>query len=71
MEKVIPHTHNRTDSPPVAFEDIEMLPEEAIDDVSGTADGTYSANEQTLINAQTVAINEILTALRNKKIIDQ
>lgn len=71
MEKVTPHTHNKTDSPGVEYDDLLITPEEAIDDISGTADGTYSANEQTLINAQTTAINEILTALRNKKIIDQ
>ena len=44
--------------------------ESAITTVSGTADATYSANEVTLINAQTTAINAILTALRNHGLID-
>lgn len=38
----------------------------AIADVTGTADGTYSANEVTLINDQTTAINAILAVMRLK-----
>lgn len=71
MEKVIPHKHNGTDADRIEFTDLSILPEDAIADVSGSADGTYSANEQTLINAQTVAINAILEALRNKNILNQ
>jgi hypothetical protein len=36
----------------------------AVASVVGTADATYSANEVTLINANTTAINAILAALR-------
>lgn len=35
----------------------------AVTAVAGTADGTYSSNEQTLINAQTTAINAIIERL--------
>jgi hypothetical protein len=37
----------------------------AVVDVTGTADGTYSANEQTLINDLKAAVNLILAALRS------
>jgi hypothetical protein len=42
-----------------------------IADVTGTADGTYTANEQTLINDLKAALNSALAALRSAGIIAQ
>jgi hypothetical protein len=49
---------------------VNSLPEPAIANATGTADVTYSANEVTMINLLRDKINAILTALRNKDIID-
>lgn len=65
------HKHTGQDEPQIEYEDLSILSESAIANVSGTADATYSSNEQTLINDQTAAINFILAALRNKRIIKQ
>lgn len=41
----------------------------AITDEAGTADGTYSANEQTMINNYKAKMNSVLAALRGAGII--
>lgn len=56
--------HNGSDSKRLSGKNLAGAPRAAISDVSGTADGTYSANEQNLINAQTVAVNEVISVLR-------
>lgn len=42
---------------------------DSIADVTGTADGTYSANEQTLINDLKTALNSALEAMRKAGIL--
>jgi hypothetical protein len=43
----------------------------AIGDITDTADGTYSANEQTMLNNLKAALNGALAALRSAGIISQ
>jgi len=64
------HTHNGTDAPKLVLsEAIENAPQEAIEQITGTADATYSANEQTLINDLKDTVNDLLTKLANVGII--
>jgi hypothetical protein len=49
---------------------LENAPQTAIAPVLGTPDGTYSANEQTLITDQTTAINSIIVALQNLGLLE-
>jgi hypothetical protein len=41
----------------------------AVANVAGTPDGTYSANEQTLLSDLQAAVNAILAALRSANIL--
>lgn len=64
------HTHNGTDATKLQFnEAIENAPQDAIAQITGTADATYSVNEQTLINDLKSTVNELLTKLQNIGII--
>ena len=59
------HTHNGTDAPRLQFsEAIENAPQEAVDAISGTADGTYSANEQTMLNDIKASLNDLIDKLQ-------
>ncbi len=70
MENLKAHKHTGTDSEQLyAGEALLNCPQEAIAQVSGTADGTYSANEQTLINDLKTTVNDLLTKLQNVGII--
>ncbi len=70
MDKIPNHLHNGTDAPKLVFsEAIESAPQASIAQVSGTADGTYSTNEQTLINDLKTTVNDLLTKLANIGII--
>lgn len=64
MENVQRHEHNGTDSPQISIKDLLETPASAITAVTGTADGTYSANEQTLINDLKTAVNALITTLQ-------
>lgn len=44
---------------------------DAVTDVSGTADATYSANEQTLITDLVTALNALLAELRDAGWMDR
>lgn len=69
MEK-FNHTHNGTDSPKLVMQEcFENVPQEAIDQITGTATGTYGATEQTLINDLKDTVNDLLTKLANAGII--
>ncbi len=63
------HEHNGIDSKKLTGKAFVNAPFPAISDVAGSAGGTYTAAEQAIINAQTVAINSILSTLRNLQII--
>lgn len=68
MEKT--HYHNGTDSPKLQFnEAIENAPQEAVTAVSGTADATYSSNEQTMLNDIKASLNDLIVKLQNIGII--
>ncbi len=70
MDKTPNHLHNGTDAPKLRFnEAIESAPQASIAQVTGTADGTYSANEQTMINDLKTTVNDLLTKLQNVGII--
>lgn len=69
MEPIKPHIHNGTDSPKLPAESIEYLPLEAVEEVTGTADGTYSANEQTIINDTTASLNDLIQKLQSAGIL--
>lgn len=70
LDKIPYHRHNGIESPRLPGSSLVGAPQDAITSITGTADGTYSVNEQTLINDHTTAINAIITALRNLKLID-
>lgn len=67
---VEPHTHNDSDAPAIPYENIVIIPESAVALVTGTADATYSSNEQTMLNDLKTAVNAINAALQAKRIID-
>lgn len=71
MDKILQnHLHNGTDAPKLQFSDaIENAPQEAVTTVSGTADATYSSNEQTMLNDLTTAVNDLITKLQTIGII--
>lgn len=70
MDKVQNHLHNGTDAPKlVAQEALENCPQETITAITGTADGTYSSNEQNMINDLKTAVNDLLQKLQNIGII--
>lgn len=70
MQPLKSHFHNDTDSPKLyAGESIINCPQESITVVSGTADATYSSNEQTMINDLKDTVNDLLTKLQNIGII--
>lgn len=66
---VDPHNHNGSDAPRVPFQELEIVPSTGISEVSGTADATYSSNEQTLINDLKAQLNAVIAALQDKNII--
>lgn len=70
IQAISTHKHISVDSQRINYVDLRITPETAIDDVTGTATGTYGTGEQNLINQHTTTLNDILTALRNKNIID-
>jgi len=64
------HTHNGTDSPKLLIQEaLENCPQESIDAITGTADGTYSSNEQTMINDLKDTVNDLLQKLQTIGII--
>lgn len=64
------HTHNGTDSPKLPFQDaIENAPQEAVTAITGTADATYSANEQTMLNDIKASLNDLIDKLQTLGII--
>lgn len=63
------HDHKGIDSVQLDGRSFINAPFPAITDISGTASGTYSANEQTIINDERDAINFILQTLRDLKLI--
>ncbi len=70
METLKDHTHNGTDSPKLRFnEAIENGQQTAVSTVAGTADGTYSGNEQTMINDLKTAVNDLILKLQNVGIL--
>jgi len=59
------HYHNGVDSNQLTASDaLFNCPQPAITPIAGTAGATYTAAEQTIINAQIVAINSIITKLK-------
>lgn len=70
MENFKDHKHTGTDSHKLyAGEALENAPQEAIAQVSGTADSTYSSNEQTMINDLKTAVNDLIDKLQNVGIL--
>lgn len=63
------HTGGNGDGKRLNPKNLQGSPQAAIADVSGTADGTYSGNEQSLINDLKTSNNDILEALRNLGLI--
>lgn len=60
------HEHNGTDAPKLrAWDSLENTPQASVSQVTGTADGTYSANEQTMINDLKASVNDLITKLQN------
>ena len=59
------HTHNGTDAPKLrASEAIEGAPQAAVTEISDTADATYSANEQTMLNNIKASLNDLIDKLQ-------
>lgn len=60
------HNHSGTDSQKLfAGVSLENAPQDDFGQASGTADSTYSSNEQTMLNDLVTKVNEIRTVLRN------
>lgn len=70
MDNLKTHNHTGTDSPKLLAQDsLENCPQTAVTSITGTADGTYSANEQTLINDLKTAVNDLILKLQNVGIL--
>jgi len=69
MEPIKPHTHNGTDSPKLPAESIEYLPLAAVTEITDTADGTYSANEQAMLNNLKASLNDLIDKLQSAGIL--
>lgn len=71
MPPLKPHRHNGVDSPKLAFADtIERAPQAAVDQVAGTAGGTYTSSEQTIINNTVTSLNDLITKLQDLGILE-
>lgn len=70
MDNLKLHSHNGTDAQKLIFSDsIESAPQEAVSVITGTADGTYSANEQTMLNDLKAGVNDLITKLQTLGIL--
>lgn len=66
MDSVIDHKHNGIDSRKLkAKECLDSVPQAAVTQVSGSAGATYGATEQSMINQNATAINDLLTKLQS------
>jgi hypothetical protein len=60
------HTHNKTDSPPVAFKDLTLpLPTAITALPSLTAGTSYTTNEQAMLNNHQANIAQIIAVLKS------
>lgn len=66
MEKILPHTHNDTNSPKLyAGDALVGAPQEALTTgTSSTAGGAYTATEQAMINNLKTRVAELETKLQ-------
>lgn len=65
MESVIDHKHNGLDSRKLkAKECLDSVPQAVVTPVSGTAGATYGATEQSMINDNKTAINDLILKLQ-------
>jgi len=65
LEKVTPHTHNDQDSPKLYLGDsVVSAPQEAVTPVANTADSTYSANEQAMLNEIKASLNDLIEKMQ-------
>lgn len=69
MNPLQPHYHNGTDSPKLPMESIERFPLEAVTEITETADGTYSANEQAMLNALKASLNDLIDKLQSAGVL--
>jgi len=70
MDNLKPHSHNGTDSQKLVFKDaIENAPQEAVTEITGTADGTYSTNEQNMLNDLKDTVNDLIDKLQTLGIL--
>jgi len=59
------HKHTGTDSEKLVFQDaIENAPQEAVNQVGGSAGGTYTSTEQNMINNTKNSLNDLITKLQ-------
>jgi hypothetical protein len=70
IDKIPQHKHNGIDSSRIPGSSLIGAPGAAVTSISGTAGGTYTATEQSMLNSQKTAINSIITTLRNLKLIE-
>lgn len=65
-----PHIHNGTDSQKLyAGDALEGAPQLAVTAISNTADATYSANEQAMLNELKASVNDLITKLQTLGIL--
>lgn len=65
MENLKPHTHNGADSQKLDLKfSSERVPQSTVTQVTGIADGTYSTNEQTMLNNLKSTVNDLITKLQ-------
>lgn len=70
MNPITPHNHNGTDSPQLYLGDAVLnAPQEAATVITGTADSTYSSNEQTMINDLKATVNDLIDKLQTLGLI--
>lgn len=64
------HNHTGGDAPKLfAGDSLENAPQADFGQATGTADSTYSSNEQTMLNDLVTKVNAIRTVLQNLGLI--
>jgi hypothetical protein len=70
MKTILQHSHNDVDSQKLyAGDSLQNAPQESVSEITGTADATYSANEQTMLNDIKASLNDLIDKLQTLGIL--
>lgn len=61
--------HTGTDSPKIPASSILRVPQEAVTEITDTADATYSTNERDMLNNLKASLNDLIDKLQTLGIL--